>query len=246
IAEKGSRGQGGIGGFILAIALFLMLYMILVFYGQQVMQGVLEEKGSRVIEVITSAVSPTELMMGKLGGICLLALTQLSIWIGTAAFITSPLLSVFIALPPDIQLPTLTVAVVVNFFLLFLFGFFLFSTIYLMIGSSFNSLQEAQQVAGPAILLIVAPVFFFTAVINAPDSTLSVVTSLIPFFTPLVMMLRVAVKMPPLWQLLTAYGLSAATIGFMIWLCARIYRIGILMYGKKPTIQEIWRWVRYS
>ena len=247
VAKSGSRAEGGVGAFILAIALFLMLYMILVFYGQQIMQGVLEEKSSRVIEVITSAVTPMELMMGKLGGVCLLALTQLTIWIGTTAVLSSPgLLAARLGLPPDVEMPTITAVVIVNFFILFLLGFFLFSTIYLMIGSAFNSLQEAQQVAGPAILLIVAPVFFFTAVINAPDSTLAVVTSLIPFFTPLVMMLRIAVKMPPLWQILLAYGLCAATIGLMIWLCARIYRVGILMYGKKPTLQEIWRWVRYA
>jgi ABC-2 type transport system permease protein len=245
VAAGGSRAEGGMGAFILAIALFFMLYMILVFYGQQVMQGALEEKSSRVIEVLTSAVAPTELMAGKLGGLCALALIQVSIWIGTAAVLTSSgLLAAKLAM--DFPMPTLSPLVVVNFFILFFLGFLLFSTIYLMIGSAFNSLQEAQQVAGPAIMLIVAPFFFFTAVINAPDSTLAVVTSLIPFFTPLVMMLRIAVKVPPLWQILTAYGLCSATIALMIWLCARIYRVGILMYGKKPTIQEIWRWVRYS
>ena len=82
--------------------------------------------------------------------------------------------------------------------------------------------------------------------INDPDSTVAVVTSLIPLFTPLMMPLRIALKMPPLWQILLAYALTAATVAGMVWICARIYRVGILMYGKKPTLQEIWRWVRYS
>nr|MDP9122241.1 ABC transporter permease [Acidobacteriota bacterium] len=247
IAQGGSRKEGGMAGFAVAIVLFLMLYMVLVIYGQQVMQGVIEEKSSRVIEVITSAVNPTELMAGKLGGICLLGLTQLAIWITTLLILTAPgLLASFVALPAGVSVPSVAPMVVVHFFLLFLLGFFLFATIYAMIGASFNSIQEAQQVAGIAILFVMAPVFFFMPVINDPDSKLAVVSSLIPFFSPLVMMLRIAVKTPPAWQILLAYGLTTATIALMVWLCARIYRVGILMYGKKPTLPEIWRWVRYA
>lgn len=247
VSKSGSRAEGGVGGLALAFALFFMLYTVLAIYGQQIMQGVIEEKSSRVVEVLASAVKPTELMAGKMGGICLVALTQLSIWMATLAVLTAPgLLASLVVLPADVRLPTLSLVVVVNFFLFFLLGFLLFATIYGMIGASFNSVQEAQQVAAIAVFLVVAPALFLMPVINAPDSRIAVVASLIPFFTPLLMMLRIAVKTPPLWQIATSYALTTATISAMVWLCARVYRVGILMYGKKPTLQEIVRWVRYS
>jgi ABC-2 type transport system permease protein len=247
VSKTGSRAEGGLGGFFLAFALFFMLYMVIVIYGQQIMQGVIEEKSSRVVEVLASAVKPTELMAGKMGGICLVALTQLAIWMATLAVLTAPgILASLVVLPADARLPTLAPVVVINFFVFFLLGFLLFATIYGMIGASFNSVQEAQQVAAIAVVLVVAPALFLMPVINAPDSRLAVIASLIPFFTPLVMMLRIAVKTPPLWQIATSYVLTTATISAMVWLCARVYRVGILMYGKKPTLQEIVRWVRYS
>jgi ABC-2 type transport system permease protein len=245
ISATGSRAEAGAPGFFLAFALFFILYMTIMIYGNQVMQGVLEEKGSRVIEVLASAVKPTELMAGKLGGICLLALTQLAIWAAAIAAVTTPgLLAVLVAAPG--RLPVLQPALWINFFLLFLCGFFLFATFYAILGAAFNSAQEAQQLAGLPAIFVVAPAVFMVSIINDPDSALAVGLSLVPPLTPLVMMLRISTRMPPLWQLLTAYGLCAAAIAGMIWLCARVYRVGILMYGKKPTLQEIWRWVRYT
>jgi ABC-2 type transport system permease protein len=245
ISATGSRAEAGAPGFFLAFVLFLILYMAILLYGNQVMQGVLEEKGSRVIEVLASAVKPTELMAGKLGGICLLALTQLAIWAAAIAVVTTPgLLAALVTLPAG--MPVLPPALWLNFFLLFLCGFFLFATFYAMLGAAFNSAQEAQQLAGLPAIFVVAPAVFMVNIINDPDSALSVALSLVPPLTPLVMMLRISTRMPPLWQLLAAYGLCAAAIAGMTWLCARVYRVGILMYGKKPTLEEIWRWVRYA
>jgi ABC-2 type transport system permease protein len=245
ISATGSRAEAGAPGFFLAFVLFLILYMAILLYGNQVMQGVLEEKGSRVIEVLAAAVKPTELMAGKLGGICLLALTQLAIWAAAIALVTAPgVVAALVTMPA--RLPVLTPVLWLNFFLLFLCGFFLFATFYAMLGAAFNSAQEAQQLAGLPAIFVVAPAIFMVKIINDPDSTMAVGLSLVPPLTPLVMMLRIATRMPPLWQLLTAYGLSAAAIAGMIWLCARVYRVGILMYGKKPTLSEIWHWVRYA
>jgi len=245
ISATGSRAEGGAPGFFLAFVLFFMLYMGILLYGNQVMQGVLEEKGSRIIEVLAAAVKPTELMLGKLGGICLVALTQLAIWAAAIAVVTTPgLLAALVSMPPEMKLPVLAPSLWLNFFLLFLCGFFLFATFYAMLGAAFNSAQEAQQLAGLPAIFVVAPAVFMVQIINDPDSALSVALSLVPPLTPLVMMLRIATRMPPLWQLLAAYGLSIAAVAAMIWLCARVYRVGILMYGKKPTLQEIWRWVR--
>jgi ABC-2 type transport system permease protein len=246
ISASGSRAEHGMGGFMVAFGLCFLLYMLILIYGSQVMQGVLEEKSSRVIEVIAAAIRPTELMAGKLLGIGAVALTQLAIWVAAAAALTSPLiLGALLILPPGGSLPEVPVVVVVHLFLLFLLGFFLYSTLYAMIGASFNSVQEAQQFAGVAVVFIVPPLLFITPIINAPDSTLAVGMSLFPFFTPLVMMLRIAAKMPPAWQIAAAYALCLAAIAGMTWLCARVYRVGILMYGKKPTLGEIWRWVKY-
>lgn len=247
LSEEGSRAEGGFGGFAIAFALFMILYMTTLIYGQQVMHGVLEEKSSRVVEVLLAAVQPVDLMAGKLVGICLAGLTQLGIWFGTAVALTAPgFLTLFAFLPEGVTLPTIPPSLIVHFFLFFLLGYFLYATFYAMIGSAFNNTQEAQQASSIGVIFVVAPWIFMFPVINSPDSTMAVVTSLIPLFTPFLMLLRIAVKTPPAWQIALSYVLTLATCGFMIWLCARVYRVGILMYGKKPTIKEIWRWVRYA
>ncbi len=225
----------------------MMLYIVLAVWGQQVMLGVLEEKGTRIVEVLVSTIRPFELMLGKLVGIGAVGLTQFAIWNGTLLLISAPgLAASLVSLPEGVTLPTVTVAMVFHFGLLFLLGFFVFSSFYAAIGSAFNNQQEAQQVAGIGIVFLMAPIFFMYPVINAPDGRLAVVTSMIPIFTPLVMTLRIALQMPPLWQILLAEALTLAFIFAMVWVCARIYRVGILMYGKKPTVGEILRWVKHS
>jgi ABC-2 type transport system permease protein len=200
-----------------------------------------------VVEVMLAAVEPVDLMAGKLVGICLAGLTQLGIWFATALALTAPgFLTLFAFLPEGISLPTLPPSLIVHFFLFFLLGYFLYATFYAMIGSAFNNTQEAQQASSIGVIFVVAPWIFMFPVINSPDSTMAVVTSLIPLFTPFLMLLRIAVKTPPVWQIALSYALTLAFCGFMIWLCARVYRVGILMYGKKPTLKEIWRWVRYA
>lgn len=247
LSEEGSRAEGGLGGFAIAFGLFMVLYMTTLIYGQQVMHGVLEEKNSRVVEVVLAAVQPVELMAGKLLGICLAGLTQLGIWFATAFALTAPGFVAMLAfLPAGISLPTLSPMLVVHFFLFFLLGYFFYATFYAMIGSAFNNPQEAQQMASIGVVFVVLPWIFFMPVLNDPDSTLSVVTSLIPVFTPFLMLLRIAVKTPPTWQIALGYALTLALCAAMIWLCARVYRVGILMYGKKPSLKEIWRWVRYA
>ena len=247
VTEAGGEQEGAEAGLILAYALFFLLYMVLVFYGQQVMNGVIEEKSSRIVEVVISTVRPFELLMGKLLGICGAALTQLAVWLGAMVAFTLPgVVSAIAWIPEEVDVPTLSLGLIVHFVLLFLLGFFVFSTVYAAVGSAFNNVQEAQQWAGFIVVFLVAPVLFFWMVINDPDSTVSVVSSLIPMFTPLLMMLRIAIKTPPVWQIALGYLLTTAFTLFMIWLSARVYRTGILMYGKKPTLKELWRWVRYS
>lgn len=247
VTEEGSKEEGADAGFFLAYALFFVLYLVLMIYGQQVMNGVLEEKTSRIVEVVVSTTRPFELMMGKLLGVCGAALTQLSIWLASVGVMTLPGVVASLAwLPDDAEIPQLGLGLILHFICLFLIGFFVYSTFYAAIGAAFNNVQEAQQFASYAVILLVAPMLFFFLVINDPDSTLSVVTSLIPPFTPLIMLLRLAVKTPPAWQIALGYALAIGFAIFMVWLAGRIYRVGILMYGKKPTVQELWRWLRHS
>ncbi|HEX3553006.1 MAG TPA: ABC transporter permease [Thermoanaerobaculia bacterium] len=246
VPGTGTSG-GGVAGLIFAIVLFLLLYMSILIWGQQVMTGVLEEKGTRVIEVLISAITPFELMMGKLLGICLVGLTQLGIWLTTLVVLTAPGIVTSLAfLPAGTKLPSLTFGILANLVLLFILGFFAYATLYAAIGASFNNLQEAQQVASVAVVFVVAPAMVINPIINDPNSTMAVTMSLIPLFTPLVMPLRIAIEMPPAWQLALAYVLTLSFVAGMIWIGSRIYRVGILMYGKKPTLQEIWRWTRYA
>jgi ABC-2 type transport system permease protein len=247
VTAEGSRKEKGLLGLIVPFTLFFLLYMVFLIYGSQILQGVLEEKGSRIIEVLASSVKTTELMLGKIAGIGLTALIQMAIWLATLAAFTVPgLLGALVMGDAAAGLPELSPWVFVHFLLLFLAGFLMCASLYASIGAAFNNLQEAQQLAGIPMIVIIAPMFFLMPVLNDPNSTLSVVTSLIPFFTPMLMALRIAIQMPPLWQILLGYLLCGATVAFLVWVCARIYRVGILMYGKKPTVQEIWRWVRYA
>ncbi len=247
ISAAGSREEGAGTGFALAYVLFFLLYMVLIVYGQQVLTGVLEEKNNRIVEVVVATTRPAELMAGKLVGIGAVALTQLAIWLALAALATLPgVLGRFLTLPAGFDLRRLEPMLLGHFLVCFLLGFALYATFYAAIGAAFNSVQEAQQFAGFAAFLLVAPVLFFFSVLNDPDSRLSVASSLFPVFTPLLMLLRIAVKPPPAWQIALGYALTAAFTWLMVRLAARIYRVGILMVGKKPTLPELWRWVRYG
>ncbi|HWM92986.1 MAG TPA: ABC transporter permease [Thermoanaerobaculia bacterium] len=247
VSKEGSRAEGGAGGFLFAYILFFMLFLSLLIWGQQVMNGILEEKGSRAVEVIISTVKPFELMMGKLSGICLVGLTQFGIWILTMVVLSAPgVVGAFGSMPDDLQIPVLNPLAAIQFVLFFILGFFVYASFYAALGAAFNSLQEAQQVAGTMGIIFAVPAMLMPMIINAPSSTLAVVSSLIPLFTPVLMPLRIVTEMPPAWQILASYALTGGFLVMMVWFCGRIYRVGILMYGKKPTIPELVRWVRYS
>jgi ABC-2 type transport system permease protein len=247
VSSEGSRAEGGTGGFIFAYVIFFMLFLGLIIWGQQVMNGVLEEKGTRVVEVLVSSIKPIELMMGKLSGICLVGLTQFVIWLLTLVVVTAPgVVASLGTMPDEFKLPSLPPLTAVQFLLFFVLGFMLYASFYAALGAAFNNLQEAQQVAGTFGFLFAIPAVVMPMVINSPSSSTSVVMSLIPLFTPVLMPLRMAVEMPPVWQVALGYVLTFGFLFLMVWLCSRIYRVGILMYGKKPTIPELLRWVRYS
>jgi ABC-2 type transport system permease protein len=247
VSKEGSRAEGGAGGFFAAYILFFILFLAILIWGQQVMNGVLEEKGTRVVEVLVSAVKPFELMMGKLSGICLVGLTQFVIWLLTLVVLSAPgVVAALGTLPDEFKLPSLAPTSALHFVAFFILGFMVYASFYAALGAAFNNLQEAQQVAGTMSILFAIPAVVMPMVINSPSSSVSTVMSLIPLFTPILMPLRIFVETPPVWQIAVSYVLTIGFLLLMVWFCSRIYRIGILMYGKKPTIPELVRWVRYS
>ncbi len=245
ITKEGNKAETGMAGFFFAYAMFFLLYMMIMLYGQQVMSGVLEEKTSRIVEVIVSTVKPFEMMLGKLVGICLVGLSQILIWLLTAAFLTAPGMA-FAAATMPANLPTVSLPLILHFAGHFLLGFFVYASFYAALGAAFNDLREAQQAASSAAFFLVVPVFLMFVIINDPDSPMAVASSLFPPFTPLLMLLRIVVKQPPAWQIALGYVMTTAFVVMMTWMCGKIYRVGILMYGKKPTFKELARWIKYA
>ena len=247
VSATGAHKEASMAGFALAYFLFFLLYIVTLLYGQQVMSSVLEEKTSRIVEVVLSTARPVELMTGKLFGIALVGLTQLAIWFTVLVALTAPgVAASLVALPEGVTIPTVSVGIMIHFFALFLLGFFLFASLYAAVGAASNDLREAQQLASMIVIFVVLPVFLMFSVINDPDSTMAVVASLIPPFTPLLMLLRIVVKTPPVWQIALGYVLTAGFVAGLLWACGKIYRIGILMHGKRPTFRELGRWLRYE
>jgi ABC-2 type transport system permease protein len=228
--------------FFAVFAMVMLLYTAVIFYGVSVMRGVLEEKNSRVMEVLLSSATSTELMAGKLIGVGAVGLTQIGIWIVMAAVYAFPALAASVS-TGEIRIPPLTLAAFALFFLL---GYLLYSSVYAAIGAIITSEQEGQQLQFIILLPLIISVFMMGPVMRAPDAPIAVWTSMVPFFSPVLMYLRIAVQTPPLWQIALSLFLLGATIAGFLFLCARIYRIGILMYGKRPTLPEILKWLQYA
>jgi len=245
VTEKGTAEEKGAG--ILAAMIFLILmYSTFFMYGYQVMRGTIEEKSSRIVEIVIASVRPTELMLGKIIGIGLVGLTQYFVWSLVAMNLSLPVVASFMAGGGDMGVPRIPLSMLGFFMLFFLLGYFLYASIYTTIAAPFNTDQEAQQLAMIPMMLILAGFLIYPAVMNNPSGTLAVFFSLFPFTASLVMFLRTAVSEPPAWQILLSVALLLGTTVVLAWFAGRIYRVGILMYGKKPTIPEILRWVRYS
>jgi len=242
LSETGARVDRGVT-FIFATILMMLLYITVLMWGQALMTGVIEEKSSRIVEVAVSAMSPWSLLLGKLLGIGAAGLTQLGVWVASLALLGG-YSSTF--LPADAALPEITPLILASFLIFFLLGYFLYAALYAAIGASVNTMQEAQSLVFPVLMPLIGSMVFFPVVLQSPDSTLSVVLSLIPFATPLLMFLRITVLTPPAWQIVLSIVLTGLTVAAVTWVSARIYRVGILMYGKRPTFPAMLRWVRHG
>lgn len=246
-AQKVQNGKvvagGGAGLFFTTLLLMVLLYTTIIIYGMSVMRSVIEEKNSRIFEVLLSAATPRELMAGKILGTALVGLTQIAIWTLAAATIGA---GTMISMGGQKFQLSLSVFNMIFFGAFFLLGFLLYSALSAALGSSVNSEQEAQQLQMIVLMPLILSVIFMTPVIQHPHSTLSVVLSLIPFCAPLLMYIRIVVETPPMWQIGLSIVLLIGTIYVMLSICSRIYRIGILMYGKRPTLPEIVKWMKYA
>ncbi len=237
------------GTFIIAFVLALILYMTVIFYGQIILRGVIEEKSSRVVEIVLSSLRPFQLMAGKILGIAAVGFTQYAIWalFGIAATrYSGNVVSRFFPEAAGLQIPTIPAYIFIYFIIFFILGYFLYGTMYAGIGSMVNNEKEAQQLVMPVTMFLVVPIMLMWFIIRNPDSSVSVVLSLVPFFSPILMLLRISVLLPPFPQIAASIVLLILTTVLMIWVSAKIYRVGILMYGKRPGFAEIIKWMRYG
>jgi len=274
--DPGSSAAAGklniIVGTVLGGLMGFMMYLVIFIYGSMVMRSVMEEKLSRIVEVMVSSVRPIQLMMGKLIGVGGVGLTQLGLW----AILIPIVLSIVTLFLPGVEPSHLTgmgnvtqvdqesfdafsgqqvIAAIFNlkwwlilpvFIIFFLGGYFIYSSLFAAMGSAINEdMGEGQQLMLPIVIVVLIAFYMLFPVLSNPNGSLAVFASLFPLFSPIIMPARLAFD-PPWWQIVLSIVLMLATVWFFIWLTSRIYRVGILMYGKKVTIKEMIKWLRYS
>ncbi len=256
---------------VIGIVMSMLLYFFLLLYGIQVMQSIVEEKSSRVLEIIVSSVKPTQLLTGKIIGIGLVAVTQILIWAVCLLILSMVVMPTILpadmmtdvhamqtgaqlADTADIELVTAIATITKPAFIMQMFfwliifligGFLLYSSLFAAVGSAVDNIQDASQLQTVIIVPIIIAMFASMSVANAPNSTLVSWMSMIPFTSPMVMMARLPFGIP-VWQTALSAVILYASISGAIWCAAKIYRVGIFMYGKKPDIREIIRWISYK
>lgn len=237
----GEEKQNESVSFAMAFVLIMIIYIMVLMYGNHTLTAVIEEKSSRMVEVMLASVSPGEMMLGKVLGIGAAGLTQFGIW--AAAFLLLSQRGVTIG-EFTLDVGFLTPVILVSFVMFFLLGFFLYATIYAGVGAMCNTIQDSQQFQLPLNMGLVIPMMLLSLILRSPNSTLATGLSLVPLFSPVLMFMRVCVETPPLWQV----GLSWVLMGVSIWLAARaagkLFRVGILMYGQAPTWATLGRALR--
>lgn len=271
--EAGSNASSSFLSYIIGTIMTFMLYIFLLLYGQMVMTSIIEEKNNRVLEIVVSSIKPAQLMMGKIIGIGLVAVTQVLIWAALISVISGSILPAL--LPTEvmaevtafnngtIDINTATndadllhalsvlgnvgyILSIFGYLMLFLIGGFLFySSIYAAIGSAVDNIQDAGQFQSIVVFPIIIGLILSMTVVNDPNSTLATIMSMIPFTTPMVMMARIPFGIAT-WEIIVSLVLLYISFLFMVWVAAKIYRVGIFMYGKKPSIKDLIRWINYK
>jgi ABC-2 type transport system permease protein len=235
--------------FAVAYIMAMVLFMSILIYGSGIMTSVLEEKSSKVIEVLVSSVKPMELMAGKLLGVGAVSLVQFGVWGASMQLMMSQRSALMRSMGGNevasvFQLPSLSAGTAAIVIVFFLGGFLLYSAMYAAVGAMSNNLQEAQQAVQPVNMALMVGLFGMFAMLNNPSSTVAMVLSFIPFTAPIIVPVRWTAGNLPLWEVAVAFVLLMLGILAVIWVAGRIYRVGILMTGKRPTVRELMRWVR--
>ena len=250
VSDGKATGQSGVQSFAIAYFMAFLLYLSVVLYGQQTMTSVIEEKTSRIMEVLASSMRPFQMLLGKVLGVGLTGLLQMTIWGGTYYLVTSQRgrLAGLFGLSADamqaLPIPAMPTDLLVVFLVYFMLGFLLFGALYAAIGSICNTIQETQQYAVAVTMVLMLGFFSVFAVMKDPTGGLGVTLSFVPFFSQLVMPVRWSLAAVSPIELAGSLALGIATLLGTTWLAGRIYRTGILMYGKKPTFGEVFRWIR--
>ena len=240
--EKADNGQG----FFLVFGVGFVIYLTILMYGQVILGAVIEEKETRIAEILFSSIRSFPLMLGKLVGVSLVALTQFAIWgLAFAAFALYGV-AVLAGQGMKVSLPHVPASVFAYLVLFFLLGYFIYATIYALVGSMVTTTQEGGQLAMPIILLLVVGFYLVFPVVRSPNSPLAFWASMIPFFSPITMLVRITTQTPPFWQIALSLAIGFATVVLLVWLAGRVYRVGMLMYGKRATIPEVFKWIRQS
>jgi ABC-2 type transport system permease protein len=252
ITDKGKEGASGMASFLFGYVIAFLLYMLIAIYGQSIMRGVLEEKTTRVAEVVVSSVKPDTLLGGKITGVAMVAITQVVVWLAMAFLIVQARGPIFRAFGAPAQaaaafrIPSVDPWIGVALFLFFVLGFLFYAALFGAVGAMVSNQEDIQQAAMPVMLLLIASIVFIQPILLNPTSTFAVVMSVLPFSAPVMMPLRLALVTIPTYEIVGALVSLAIGCWLAIWLSARIYRVGLLMYGKRPSIRELARWVRMA
>ena len=246
VGAAGARQADSGGSFAVVFGVGFIMYLAILMYGQIILGAVIEEKETRIAEILFSSVKPFALMMGKLVGVSLVALTQLAIW--GLAFSVFAVYGVGLLASEGLRanIPTIPFSHYIYFGLFFLLGYFIYATIYALVGSMVTTAQEGGQLAMPIILILVVSFYLFWPVSRSPDSPFSFWVSMIPFSAPVAMLVRIVTQTPPFWQIALSLLIGFSSVLLIMWLASRIYRVGMLMYGKRASIPEAIRWARQA
>ena len=257
VSDGRLTGQSGAATFGLAYGMVFILYLTLMIYGSQVMTSVVEEKTNRIVEVLASSMRPFELMLGKVIGVGMVGLFQLSIWAATALYLGTFGASFMGRMingagtttagattsSPGI-LSAISPTLVLIFLVLFILGFLFYAAMFAAVGSMCSTVQDTQQVMMPVTLPIMLGIMTMFALINDPNGTLGRVITFIPFWAPFALPVRYSINPLPAWEVLSAIAVMIVSVLGVAWLAGRVYRVGILSYGKKATFRDVARWIR--
>jgi len=245
LSRTGEQKKGGDATFVVSFIFAGLLLIPSFIYGLETMRGIVQEKSERIVEVLVSSMTPRELLTGKILGVASVGLTQVAVWLTIIA--AAGAIGATAAVQAGFNVSQfLRPMLFVYFVLFFLLGYLTFVCIYAIAGAACNTDKEAQQLVAPIQFIMMVPWIIMFAIITNPDSATSVALSMMPVYGPLTMFVRTLVSEPPVWHIVVSIAVSLVTICVFFYVTAKIFRVGILSYGKRPTIPELWRWLKVA